>query len=96
MLTWPSSAPARQGSPATAGHAVNAKLSDPTRAGIDHHGNVLIADEGNDRVRVIATDTGTFYGQKMTADHIYYIAGGGATPRAGREDLPARGTTAGD
>jgi hypothetical protein len=57
------------------GPAVKAKLSYPTGAGIDHYGNVLIADTENNRVRVIAATTGTFYGQKMTSGRIYTIAG---------------------
>ena len=39
--------------------------------------NVLIADLGNSRVRVIAVRTGTFYGQAMTAGDIYTVAGDG-------------------
>jgi hypothetical protein len=57
------------------GPAVKAKLSYPTGAGIDHYGDVLIADTENNRVRVIAATTGTFYGQKMTSGRIYTIAG---------------------
>jgi hypothetical protein len=45
--------------------------------GADQHGNVLIADEQNARVRVVAAATGTFYGRKMTVGDIYTIAGGG-------------------
>jgi hypothetical protein len=37
----------------------------------------LIADKGNNRVRVVAARTGTFYGQAMTAGDIYTIAGRG-------------------
>ncbi len=62
------------------GPAVRARLSDPTGAGVDHHGNVLIADSKNRRVRVIAAATGTFYGQKMTVGRIYTIAPGLSFP----------------
>jgi hypothetical protein len=62
------------------GPAVKARLADPTGAGVDHHGNVLIADSKNRRVRVIAAATGTFYGQKMTGGHIYTIAPGLSFP----------------
>jgi NHL repeat len=63
--------------------AVTEKLNDPTGAGVDHHGNVLIADTLNNRVRVIAAATGTFYGQKMTGGHIYTIAGASAAGFSG-------------
>ena len=59
------------------GPAVKAKLYYPVAAAVDHHGNVLIADWINQRVRVIAAATGTFYGQKMTVGHIYTVAGNG-------------------
>jgi hypothetical protein len=38
---------------------------------------VLIADSSNSRIRVVASRTGTFYGQAMTAGDIYTIAGNG-------------------
>ena len=34
---------------------------------MDGAGNLVIADTGNQRVRVVAASTGTFYGQAMTA-----------------------------
>jgi hypothetical protein len=40
-------------------------------------GSVPISDFGNDRVRVVATSTGSFYGQAMTAGDIYAVAGTG-------------------
>ncbi|MGH3156732.1 MAG: hypothetical protein ACRDNF_09190 [Streptosporangiaceae bacterium] len=51
---------------------------------VDHHGNVIIADnygsqDATSEIRVVAHSTGTFYGQKMTADDIYDVAGGGST-----------------
>jgi hypothetical protein len=44
---------------------------------VDHHGNLVLGDTDNDVVRVVATSSGTFYGQAMTAGDIYSIAGGG-------------------
>jgi len=41
----------------------------------DAAGNVVVADAGNGRVRVVADSSGTFYGQTMTAGDIYTIAG---------------------
>ena len=60
------------GGPATA-----ARLSDPAALALDAAGNVLIADTGNSRIRVVAAATGTFYGRAMTRGDIYTIAGGG-------------------
>jgi trimeric autotransporter adhesin len=77
------------------GLATAAKISFPSNALADTSGNVLIADRDNDRIRVVAEQTGTFYGRPMTADHIYTIAGsttgfagnGGPATRA-RLDAP--------
>ncbi len=44
---------------------------------VDRAGNVVIADTGNQRIRVVAASTGTFYGQVMTAGNIYTVAGNG-------------------
>ena len=65
------------GSPATA--ARPPAPSSALRAGVavDAAGNLLIADTGNDRIRVVAASTGTFYGQAMTAGDIYTVAGDG-------------------
>ena len=49
----------------------------------DATGNLLIADTGNNRVRVVAHKTGTFYGQPMAAGYIYTIAGTGTAGFSG-------------
>ncbi len=59
------------------GPATSAELEDPRAVTLDSAGNVLIADRGNNRVRVVAETSGTFYGQAMTAGDIYTVAGGG-------------------
>ena len=46
-------------------------------ATLDHSGNLIIADMGGSRIRVVAAGTGTFYGQAMTAGDIYTVAGDG-------------------
>jgi hypothetical protein len=88
------------GGPATA-----AELFLPTHATVDSHGNLLIADSGNERVRVVAASSGTFYGQAMTAGDIYTVAGngtdaftgdGGAATAAGLLPVSAVADTAGD
>jgi trimeric autotransporter adhesin len=60
------------------GRATRAELNLPEGVAVDRSGNVLISDAGNDRVRVVAVHTGPFYGQAMTAGHIYTIAGDGS------------------
>jgi hypothetical protein len=64
-----------QGIRGDGGPALLASLTGPRAAAIDAAGNVIIADTGNARIRVVAEKTGTFYGQAMTAGDIYRIAG---------------------
>ncbi len=65
------------------GPATEAALDLPFGVGMDGSGNIIIADTGNQRLRVIAKSTGTFYGQAMTAGDIYTIAGNGAAGYSG-------------
>ena len=65
------------------GQATSAELDSPTGVGVDTHGNVLIADGSNNQIRAVAASTGTFYGQAMTAGHIYAIAGNGTSGYSG-------------
>jgi hypothetical protein len=65
---------AGDGGPATA-----AELSGPLGVAVDSAGNTLIADTGNQRIRVVAASTGSFYGQQMTTGDIYTITGGGTS-----------------
>ena len=44
---------------------------------VDGAGNLLLADTDNQRIRVVAASTGTYYGQAMTGGDIYTVAGGG-------------------
>jgi hypothetical protein len=59
------------------GLATKAVLDGPEDVTVDHAGNLVINDQGNDRVRVVAAATGTFYAQAMTRGHIYTVAGTG-------------------
>jgi hypothetical protein len=65
------------------GPAINARLYQPGAVATDTAGNLLIADSGNNRVRVVAASTGTFYGQAMTAGDIYTVAGTGSAGFSG-------------
>jgi NHL repeat-containing protein len=59
------------------GPATSAQLSEPLAVAPDSSGNLLVADTGNHRVRLLAGVTGVFYGQAMVAGDIYTIAGNG-------------------
>jgi sugar lactone lactonase YvrE len=52
------------------GPATSAGLHGPDGVAVDGAGNLVIADTFNQRVRVVAGSTGTFYGQPMTAGDI--------------------------
>jgi trimeric autotransporter adhesin len=74
------------------GRATSAEISIPRGVAVDNAGNLLIADSGNFRIRVVAATNGTFYGQAMTAGDIYTGAGNGA---AGFSGDGGRATSAG-
>jgi trimeric autotransporter adhesin len=57
------------------GPATSAEFESPGGLAIDGTGNLVIADVNNNRVRVVAASTGTFYGVAMTARDIYTVAG---------------------
>jgi hypothetical protein len=79
-----------EGSSGDGGAATKASMSFPDGVTLDSSGNVLISDEGNNRVRVVAATTGTFYGRSMTAGDIYTIAGTGGNGFSG-DGGPATG-----
>ena len=57
------------------GPATKSRLIAPAAVLLDGAGNLVVADPGADRVRVVAASTGTFYAQPMTAGDIYTVAG---------------------
>ncbi len=65
------------------GPATSAELFDPAGVAVDGSGNLVIADALNDRVRVVAETSGTFYGVAMTAGDIYTVAGSGTGGQSG-------------
>ncbi len=75
----------QQGYSGDGGPATAAEI-EPQGIAVDAHGNLVIAD--NQRIRVVAARTGTFYGQAMTVGYIYTVAGGGTGTGDG---TPARG-----
>jgi hypothetical protein len=44
---------------------------------VDRSGNLLIADFDTNRIRLVPSRPGTFYGQAVKAGHIYTMAGNG-------------------
>jgi trimeric autotransporter adhesin len=65
------------------GPAIRAELNQPLGVVTDGAGNIVLTDGFNNRVRVIAEDTGRFYGRAMTARDIYTIAGTGTAGFSG-------------
>jgi hypothetical protein len=60
------------GGPATA-----AEMRDPTGVTVDGSGNLLISDSLNQRVRLVAVTSGTYYGTAVTGGDIVTVAGNG-------------------
>jgi secreted PhoX family phosphatase len=73
----------RPGYSGNGGPATAARLNTPESVAVDAAGNLAIVDYGNDRVRVVAATTGTFYGVAMTAGDIYTVAGTGTSGFSG-------------
>ena len=88
-------APGPSGSP-----AAGTELSWTCGLTVDHAGNLLIADGadfedgtaagGTNQIEVVPPRSGTFYGQQMTASHIYVIAGNGTDGFSGDGGRPPR------
>src|SRR5262249_57438922 len=77
---------AGDGTPAFAGDggpAASAELYQPFAVAVDGTGDLVLADYGNNRIRVVPAGAGTFYGQAMAAGRIYTIAGDGTPGLAG-------------
>ena len=70
------------------GPATSAELNSPHGVATDGAGNLLIADAGNSRIRVVAARRAPSTGKTMTAGDIYTIAGNG-TPGFSGDGGPA-------
>ncbi len=70
------------------GAATSAQLNQPTAVVADQSGNLVIADNGNFRVRVVAASSNTFYGVSMTQGDIYSVAGNGWSSYSGDGGSP--------
>jgi trimeric autotransporter adhesin len=65
------------------GPAAGAALDGPHNLAVDPSGDLFIADTSNNRVRMVAASTGTFFGQSMIAGDIYTVAGDGSVGSLG-------------
>jgi hypothetical protein len=65
------------------GPATSAELFEPGATAVDGAGNLAIADIQNNRIRLVAEQAGTFYGQAMTAGDIYTVGGNGVAMYSG-------------
>jgi hypothetical protein len=75
------------------GPAAAARFGFPDGVTIGRSGTVLFADTRDDVVWAVAVSTGTFYGQHMTAGHVYVVAGRGT--RVPGDGGPATGAALG-
>ena len=55
------------------------RLNGPRAVAVDAQRNIYIADLQNNRIRMVSANTGRFFGQDMTANFIYTIAGSGSS-----------------
>ncbi|NDB82966.1 MAG: hypothetical protein EB127_09550 [Alphaproteobacteria bacterium] len=71
------------GSSGDSGAATSATINTPRGISVDNSFNVYISDSGNNKIRFISFATGTVWGQSMTANNIYTIAGTGTAGSSG-------------
>jgi RHS repeat-associated protein len=76
MYTIAGSSSGTAGSSGNGGAAASAELSKPSGLALDASGDLYIGDSNNSEVREVAASTHTDWGQSMTANDIYRIAGG--------------------
>ncbi|MBL8023261.1 MAG: hypothetical protein JNK54_03115 [Elusimicrobia bacterium] len=71
--------------------ATSTRINQPYGVSVDVGGNVYIADTNNNRIRFIPKNGGTYFGQSMTANYIYTIAGTGTAGYVA-DNVPATST----
>ncbi len=59
------------------GLATGAQVANPNGIAVDASGDMAVADTGSNKIRFVPVATGTYFGQSMTAGHIYTVAGNG-------------------
>lgn len=70
----------RAGSAGDGGPAAESELDRPAGVTVDGRGDLIVADTGNNRVRIVAARSGTFLGRTVRSGDIYTVVG---TGRAG-------------
>jgi hypothetical protein len=80
------------GSSGDGGLATNATFNVPRSLFVDSTQNIYIADSDNSKIRFIPKTSGTYFGQSMTANYIYTIAGTGTTGSSGDGGLATNAT----
>ena len=65
--------------------ATAGELDEPTGVAVDAHGDVVIADTANCRVRIVPAANVTLFGRAMTGGHLYTVAGTGVCGSVGQD-----------
>jgi len=74
--------------------SVGAELWDPGAVAVDAEGNVVVADQGNRTIRLLAATGGSHYGVPIAAGHLGTVAGEGSYGPYLVDGLSAVGQTA--
>jgi hypothetical protein len=79
------------GSLGDGGPSLQAELWDPGALAVGPAGQVFVADQGNRTIRVLAAQTGTYFGVPLTAGQLGTVAGAGSYGPYLTDGLPALG-----
>ncbi|MCL5048608.1 MAG: hypothetical protein M1374_07520, partial [Firmicutes bacterium] len=64
-------------------YTLSSSVNNPAEVAVDSAGDVFIANMGANEIDLIPAASGTYYGQSMTADSLYVIAGDGTAGLSG-------------